>query len=476
MTLPLIPVSSARSTVSLHLEPMTRLPIRLRLTLAFALVMALVLAAMGLILYLQLRSDLDRTVDQGLRSRAADVTALIKQADSGLGQAGRSPLTQGAEGFAQILDTQGHVVDSTPLVRNQPLLDRRQLSRAFAGSFTVDRGPLPGLDEPSRLLVVPVHAQGQRLAVVVGASLEVRNQAVANLRQLLLIGAPLALLLACLAGYGLATGVLRPVEAMRRQAAEISASAPGRRLPIAPSGDEMARLGRTLNEMLARLEVAFQRERTFVSNASHELRTPLAILKTELDLALRRRRSAGELERAIRSAAEETSRLTQLAEDLLVIARSDQGRLPVRLSETDLGDLLRGVKEHYEARAASQGRSIGVEDGGRLTILADRARIEQALANLMENTLRHGRGPIALSSRRNGERVEIHVIDQGDGFAPDFIDSAFERFTRGDPDRSSGGSGLGLAIVAAIAEAHEGSAHAANRAGGGADVWVELPL
>jgi len=147
---------------------MTRLPIRLRVTLAFAVVMALVLAAMGLTLYLQFRADLDRTVDQGLRSRAADVTALIKQADSGLNQAGRSPLTEQAQGFAQILDAQGNVVDSTPLIRNRPLLGRRQLSRGLSGSFSVDRGPLPGVDESSRLLITPVHAQGQELVVVVG--------------------------------------------------------------------------------------------------------------------------------------------------------------------------------------------------------------------------------------------------------------------------------------------------------------------
>ncbi len=438
--------------------------------------MALVLAALGLTLYLQFRDDLDRTVDQGLRARAADVTALIKQADSGLNQAGRSPLTEQGAGFAQILDSRGQIVDATPLIRNRPLLDRSQLSRGLAGSFTVDRGSLPGVDESSRLFAAPVHAQGQDLVVVVGASLDTRNQALANLRRLLAVGAPIALLLACLAGYGVATGVLRPVEAMRRQAAEISASAPGRRLPIAPSGDEMARLGNTLNEMLGRLEEAFQRERTFVSDASHELRTPLAILNTELDLALRRRRTADELERAIRSAAEETSRLTQLAEDLLVIARSDQGRLPIRLSETDLEELLQGMKERYAARAATQGRSISIEASDRLTILADRLRLEQALANLMENTLRHGQGPIALRLRRDASRVEIHVVDEGNGFPTDFIGSAFERFTRGDPGRTSGGSGLGLAIVSTIAEAHEGSAHAVNREGGGADVWIELPL
>ena len=243
----------------------------------------------------------------------------------------------------------------------------------------MDREALGGVDQSSRLLVTPVHPRakpGRYRGQLAGEP----QPALANLRQLLSIGAPLALLLACLAGYGVATGVLRPVGAMRRQAAEISASAPGRRLPIAPSGDEMARLGNALNDMLGRLEDAFQRERTFVSDASHELRTPLAILNTELDLALRRRRSADELERAIRSAAEEPSRLTQLAEDLLVMARSDQGRLPIRRSETDIEKLLQGVKERYAGRAAAQGRSISIEAGDPLTTLADRLRLEQALS------------------------------------------------------------------------------------------------
>ena len=156
------------------------------------------------------------------------------------------------------------------------------------------------------------------------------TDALRNLAGTLLIGGPIALLLASLAGYGAAAAALRPVERMRRRAAEIQAAEPGTRLPVGPADDEIGRLGETLNLMLERLEAAFARERTFVADASHELRTPLAILKAELELALREGRSVEELEAALRSAAEETDRLVQLAEDLLVIARVEQGRLPIR--------------------------------------------------------------------------------------------------------------------------------------------------
>jgi two-component system OmpR family sensor kinase len=450
---------------------MKRAPIRLRLTLAFALVMALVLTATGLFLYLRFRSDLDGTIDQGLRIRADDIAALVSQSVGGR-EGGQHLLSQQEEGFAQVLDPHGRVIDATSTVRGSSLLDPSQLAKATGDELTLDRGPTSLLEEPFRLQALPVSAGGRNLVVVVGAALDDRNDSLASLRNLLLIGGPVALLLASLAGYGVAASALRPVEAMRRRAAEISASEPGRRLPVPPSRDEVARLGETLNEMLSRLEEAFQRERTFVADASHELRTPLAILKAELELAMRGSRTPEELELAIRSAAEETDRLAQLADDLLVVARSDQGRLPVRLVEVRVGDLLESLEERFAERCAAQQRRISVDPDNGLEVRGDPLRIEQALANMIENALRHGRGAIGVSASRSGQSIEFHVTDEGPGFPPGFIETAFERFTRGDPARTRGGSGLGLAIVA---EAHDGSADAANRVEGGADVWISLP-
>ncbi len=453
-----------------------RLPTRVRVTLVFTAVMALLLIAAGLLLYVRLGATLDQTVDRGLRSRAGDVSALISQADSGLAQAGRSPLTQQGESLAQILDLRGRVVDAPPPLRDRALLNRPELARAARRTILVEHSSSPLEGDRIRLLATPVRAQGRRLLVVVGASLDATKEAQRGFGGLLLVGGPIALLIAALAGYGAAAGALRPVESMRRRAREIQASRPGRRLPVAPSNDEVTRLGETLNEMLERLEVAFARERQFVADASHELRTPLAILKGELELALRGDTDIAGLRRSVTSAAEEADRLTQLAEDLLVIARSDQGRLPVRLDTVDARNLLETVSVRVSRRATEHGVALIVDAPGDVRLRADRLRLQQALGNLVDNALRHGAGAIELAVLRRNDRVELHVRDHGAAFPPAFLEAAFERFTRGDTTRGHGGAGLGLAIVESIARAHGGRALARNQDSGGADVWLELPV
>ena len=185
---------------------------------------------------------------------------------------------------------------------------------------------VPGVEGPVRVLVVPVNADGRDRVVVVGSSLGDRDEALDGLATLLLIGGPAALLLASLAGYGAAAAALRPVEAMRQRAAEISSDG-GARLPVPETNDELSRLGETLNAMLGRLETALEHERRFVDDASHELRTPLALHKIELELALSHARDENELREAISSATEEIDRLIELAEQLLVVARSEDGRV-----------------------------------------------------------------------------------------------------------------------------------------------------
>lgn len=442
------------------------------MTAVFAGVMALLLLGLGLFLYLRLGHELDSAIAQGLRNRAGDVAALVEQADSGLAQSGRSPLTEQGENLAQILDASGRVVDSTPSVRPRALLSRPELRRALRGTILVTTR---AGDEPARVLATPVSAQGERLVVVVATELEDRDEAVRNLGGLLLIGGPVALLVAALAGFAALTAALRPVESMRRRAAAIHDAAPGQRLPVPPARDEIARLGDTLNAMLGRLEAAFARERTFVSDASHELRTPLAILKAELELALRGGRSVAELEAALRSALEEADRVVQLAEDLLVIARSDQGRLPIRATELDVDELLNSVRDRFALRAADQRVELSVVEAGRVSLVADPLRLEQALGNLVDNALRHGGRRIELQGESVGDSIALHVRDDGPGFPEAFIASAFQRFTRADTARGRGGAGLGLAIVAAIALAHGGAVAARNRRGGGADVSIRLP-
>ena len=445
---------------------MSRVPIRLRLTAAFALAMAVVLAIAGLLLYQHLQSSLDRTLDQSLRARATDVAALVNQADHGLSES--RVLANEGRGFAQILDRQGRVFDQTPGLRRSALLSQQVLlARAKQSPVYVQRAPLDG--ESVRLFASPINAQGRRLVVVVGSSLETRDDALRTLRNELLVGGPAALLLASLLGYLVAGAALRPVERMRARAAEISANRLDGRLPVVRSHDEVSRLGETLNAMLARLETSLERERSFVADASHELRTPLAHLQAEVELALERPRDRAELEDALRTVAGETDRLSQLAADLLLVAHADEDGLPLRVDEVDTRELMDGIATRYARRAAETGREIEVH--GSATAHLDRLRIEQALGNLIDNALRHGAGTIFVSARAENDAVVLEVRDEGVGFSERFAERAFERFSRAEESRTSSGAGLGLAIVAAVAEAHGGSAAVAN----GAVVSMRVP-
>ena len=177
----------------------------------------------------------------------------------------------------------------------------------------------------------------------------------------------------------------------------------------------------------------------------------------------------------MRRSSEEVERLARLAEDLLLIAGSDRGRVPLRIEPLDPSELLATVTKRFEWRAEEAGRSLHTAAGAAVKVEGDRIRLEQALGNLVDNALRHGEGEVRLSALQANGVVELHVTDEGPGFPAEFLGDAFERFSRPDRARSGGGAGLGLAIVHAIAEAHAGTAHAANRDGAGADVWIALP-
>jgi signal transduction histidine kinase len=451
-----------------------RIPIRLRLTLSFAVVMALALLIAGIVLRGLLARDLDGAIDQGLRARAADVAALVADAPSELAESRRSPLTERGLSYAQVVDPGGRILDATPLVRRRPLVSASVLARAMRRRVIVDRPAGGGLTVPLRVLATSARAGGRTVAVVVGAPLIERRRAVDEVGTLFLIGGPILLVLACGLGYGVARAALRPVDSMRHRAEEISGEEPDARLPVPAARDEIRRLGETLNAMLARIEAALEHERAFVADASHELRTPLAILKAELELARREGRSADEMRAAIGSAGEETDRLARLAEDLLVMARADRGRLDVAAAPVDATDLLEGVALRARAAVGAAGRPIVATAPAGLAVMADRRRLEQALGNLVDNAIAHGEGAVRLGARAVDGEVELWVDDEG-GFPPEFLPRAFERFSRGDPARGRGGAGLGLAIVRAVARAHGGDAVAENLPGGGARVRLRVP-
>jgi signal transduction histidine kinase len=439
------------------------IPIRWRLAAAFAVSMAVLLVALGSLVYLRVDAALRNSVDQALRAQSAETLAHPSDGSLVDTDARRSGTV------AQLVGPHGNIVYSDP--PSLPLLlsaDALAAARQDEVLRTVSIGA--GDHNRWRALAVP---DGTRV-LVVARPLRETEETLNHLFRGLIVAGPVGLLLATLGGYLLAAAALRPVESMRRRATAISATTPGARLPVPPSRDEIRDLALTLNEMLARLESALEHERRFVADASHELRTPLALLKAELELALRRPRTAEELRTAVGSAAEETDRLTLLAEDLLFMAQSDQDALRLRIEPVDLESLARTTADRFAARASGASRRIEVDVPPGTEVRADRLRLEQALRNLVDNALGHGEGTVTITARGVGDSTEVHVLDEGHGFAPEVATHAFERFSRGDDARTHGGSGLGLAIVDAVAHAHGGIA-GINANGEGADVWIALP-
>jgi heavy metal sensor kinase len=448
--------------------------IRAKLTAAFAAALLLVLALAGLFVYLRVSSQLTEALDDGLEARVNDVESLLARSE------GRPPeltggLFEGEEGFAQILTPNGKVVASTQQQRTGPAIDPAQVDQATDGPLVVDR-EVPGLDAQARILAEPATFAEATYVIVAGASTGDRDEALAGIAGAFAIGAPLALLVASGLGYLLASRSLAPVDHMRRKADEITLERSGERLPLPRAEDEIHRLGETLNRMLDRIEASLERQRVFVADASHELRTPLAVLRAELELADRSHRSREELEAALRSAVEEVDRLSRLAEDLLVVARSDQGELPIKRERVDLDELLSRVGARFTRRASEGGREIVVDVPANLEADVDILRVEQALGNLIDNALRYGAGDVRVSARRDDGSVSFEVSDYGAGFPPGFESQAFERFTRADGGRTSEGAGLGLAIVQAIATAHGGRATVAGSGEPATVVRISMPL
>ena len=442
---------------------MSSIPIRVRLTVAFAAAMVCVIGAMAVLVYVRVGGALMTSVDQTLRAQANEAVTHAHDEHGLVDPDAASGVT-----LAQVVNAAGRPIKSSQ-PGLAPLLDRRDAVRSAQGATLLRTATLRQPTGEWRILAEPAPSGG---AIVVARSLAARGEALHRIFRELLIVGPLVVLLASLAGYLLAAAALRPVEMMRRRAENVTPSSPGL-LPVSPAGDEISRLAVTLNHMLSRLHAALEHERRFVADASHELRTPVALLRTELELALRRPRTAEELTLAIRSALDETVRLSGLADDLLLLARAEEGSLPLRRERTDLRELFDGVAARFANRARESGRRVRAMPTADF-VEGDSVRLEQALNNLVDNALTYGTGEVEIFAAARNGAVELHVADHGAGFDEVFLERAFDRFSRADEARGRAGAGLGLSIVQLIADAHGGSVGATNRPDGGADVWLTV--
>ena len=451
----------------------SRLPIRYRLSITFGASVAVVVAGLSIFVYVQTGSSLLAAVDASLTSRADLLAPNV--ADDGPAQVSVEPtLIEGTKVFAQLDDASGRVLKSTSSIARSQLLSPPEAQSLRRATF-YDR-TVPGIGNVSRVLAVPVVTRHGRLIVAVGASLQERRNELVQLAATLTIAGAAALILISLGAWLALASALRPVERMRSQAADISASDPGRRLSLPGGKDEIALLGATLNQMLDRIEESVASERRLVDRASHELRTPLAIQRIDLDVALSGPQTVPELTSALTSVSQENAHLTRLTEDLLVLSRARGGVLPVRLAQTTLPELLEDARRRHRLR---YGRGAQVSfQATASAVRVDPVWFRQAVDNLLDNAVRHtpAGGRVQVRAGVQGDVLTVVVEDTGPGFDEALLGTAFEPFVRsgGSPDGHREPAGLGLAVVSTIARAHGGRVQAHNRPEGGARVTMEM--
>lgn len=431
------------------------MPLRVRLIAGFAAAMLVVLTGAGAFVYLRVRYALDLRLDQDLDAQSAQLTHATRT-----GTPLPTVARTGPGEYWQLLDSTNHVLAASPGLPADSLLTPEQLDRALHRPVRADRGTLlPISSRPLRLYAVPVQpgappAAGQPAVTVAAVRRDQRDEALRELIGQIALANLAALAVASLVGYRLARAALAPVERYRSEAARIAAGATDVRLAVPATDDEVARLGRTLNDMLAALESALERERQFINDASHELRTPLTLLSTELELALRRPRTTAELEQTLRAAAADTADLIALADGLLTV-----GTQPVQehtAPTVDLTALVTNLVDRYRTSTGADPDTLRCHAESGLTVRGDPTRLGRAITNLIDNATRYGTPPISVTAEHVDTLVRITVHDTGPGMSPAFLPHAVERFRRADTARTSPGTGLGLPIVDAIVRAHHG--------------------
>lgn len=457
------------------------LPVRWRLTLWYTLLLAVILAIFSGTLYVGLRAQLYASLDEQLLNQAALAMVQVRVANGTPAMDTSVPRVLDGEYLLRLLDLDGQaIVDAGSHpggLPPDPAAVRLALSGLTAYSNAADED-----GETIRVVSVPVRGPGDEPPVVgllqIGLDRNEIDEPLNGLVTAFALASPLVLLLAAGAGYLLAGRALAPVATITRLAANIGADDLGARLNLDLPDDELGQLAQTFDAMLARIEDAFERQRRFAGDAAHELRTPLSVMRSQVDLALAKPRTAAEYEEALREVDVDLERLSELVGTLLTLARADAGRLAPDRSLFDLADTVSLVIEHYTAPASAAGITLRSETTPA-PLLADEDLIVQLLVNMLENALAHtaAGGSVTVGCRSSNGQVRIWVADSGAGIATEHQPRIFDRFYRVDSGRTRtrGGSGLGLSICRTIVEAHGGTIFVTSEIGQGARFDMILP-
>jgi heavy metal sensor kinase len=456
-----------------------RFPIRVRLTAWYALLLAAIIVGLGTFVVLQLRSDLQATVDREVRASTTQIAqGYAEEGNKDFRDVSNTVLSKTDAG-AQVLDRNGRVlVGFGDPVAIKPMAPAGARLAAIGGKETLQTVEL-GREESFRVLASPVDRLGDRRVLVVAESLDRVNESVHRVLVLLLLAGPAALLATALGGWWLARRALLPVERMTSQADEIGIDRLNDRI-VEPRGtDEIGHLAVTLNAMLDRLERGVEEKHRLIADASHELRTPLAAMRSELDVSLRTDDLSPEAREVLESTREEVDRMGRTVDNLLTLARVDEGRLELLKTRVNLHDGIEAAVRPLRPLADAKRLRLEVNGGRTWEVEADPQRLHQALTSMIENAIKFVQpgGEVEVTTWGEDDEVGVTVRDNGPGIPADARGHIFDRFYRADPARGRdvGGSGLGLAICSEVAKAHGGRLWVESEEGKGSSFSLALP-
>jgi len=455
--------------------------IKFRFTMWYLLVLAVLLIALSAGVYFYLSRSLYRSLDDSLELRSTQLSSIPAILES----IRQGEFQEELGEFVILYFYSGdQLMEMSPQGISIPL-SGEFISQAIAGASlftTIQTEDGEGL----RLLAVPINISIlgpppgiQPAALIIARSTKQIDQALAGLLRTLIIAVPLALALAAAGGIFLARRALKPVDKIAQTAQEIEESDLSRRINV-NTKDELGRLAATLNEMIGRLEKAFQRQKQFTSDASHELRTPLAVIEAESTLALQKERPSSDYRQSLEIISQESRQMSSLIDQLLTLARADAGKEQWNFTEVDLGKLIGNLSTDVEVLCQEKGLSFQLGQSQDLVVKGDEARLRELFMNLLDNAIKYtpALGTVSVSFRREGQMAVVAIMDTGIGIPAEDIPFIFERFYRVDKSRSraEGGSGLGLAICRHIAEVHGGKIEVESQVGMGStfSVWLSL--
>ena len=463
--------------------------VRGRLTLWYVSALALILALFGIAVYVMLSRALHRRVDHALRSTIEiSITSLTHDTQEGQSPQSAAQSTAAELSHPQqsmmIFDDSGHLLATHPGEEELKiqLPDRATIPDADVSLYTFANNGTKKNNHRIAVRRVSIPPAGTPYIILASQPLEPVEEELESLREILYFAAPIVLLLAGFGGWFLARQGLAPVTAMARSARQIGAGSLDQQLPVVNPRDELGQLATTFNDLLARLNSAFEEQRRFMADASHELRNPLSVISTAAGVTLKKEhRAEDEYREALQMVAEQTRRLSRIVNDMFMLARADAGQYPLRRQALYLDDLLEEVARTGAVLASDRRASVELNNLPEAVFHGDEDLLRQMLLNLVDNAVKFtpSDGAVTLSLERRKDEYLLSVADTGPGIPAEARQHIFERFYRADRARTraeDGGAGLGLAIARWIARAHNGDIELGNSGNSGTKFTIRLPV